>query len=66
MVLSSNLCAGFNFSYSGNEAANTITQAVLKTAGNSDSGAANYIGLDEEKLKSIEPKMVELIMNEVV
>ena len=53
----------FNFS---NEAANTITRAVLKTGGGSSGKEEfNMEGLDAEKLKGIEPKMVELIMNEV-
>ena len=50
-----------------NETANTITRAVLKTGGGSSSGKEEFSmeGLDAEKLKGIEPKMVELIMNEV-
>ncbi|XP_052814845.1 fidgetin-like protein 1 [Mya arenaria] len=53
---------------SGNEAANTITRAVLKTGGGtgSGSGAVNMEGMDEDKLRGIEPKMVELIMNEIM
>jgi len=45
-----------------------ITRAVLKTGGGQgtgSSGAVTLEGLDEEKLHGIEPKMVELIMNEV-
>lgn len=50
-----------------NHAANTITRAVLKTGGCDSSSRSdfNMEGLDDEKLKGIEPKMVELIMNEV-
>ena len=54
--------------YFSNEAANTITRAVLKTGGGGGSSGKeefNMEGLDQEKLKGIEPKMVELIMNEV-
>lgn len=40
---------------------------MLKTGGGGSSGKdeLNIDGLDAEKLKGIEPKMVELIMNEV-
>lgn len=49
-----------------NHAANTITRAVLKTGGNDGGkGGSSVEGLDDERLKGIEPKMVELIMNEV-
>ena len=41
-----------------------MTRAVLKTGG-SDNPGVKYEGLDDEKLKGIEPKMIELIMNEV-
>ncbi|KAL4239526.1 Fidgetin-like protein 1 [Mactra antiquata] len=52
----------------GNHAANTITRAVLKTGGNGrqTSGNIEMEGLDDEKLKGIEPKMIELIMNEIM
>lgn len=51
-----------------NQAASIITRAVLKTGGSDPSSRAdcNMEGLDDEKLKGIEPKMVELIMNEVL
>ena len=50
-----------------NQAASTITRAVLKTGGIDGGGGAGtgVEGLDDERLKGIEPKMVELIMNEV-
>ncbi|XP_045212612.2 fidgetin-like protein 1 [Mercenaria mercenaria] len=50
----------------GNQATNTITRAVLKTGGSDGGGGAGIEGLDDEKLKGIEPKMVELIMNEIM
>ncbi|XP_052266375.1 fidgetin-like protein 1 isoform X2 [Dreissena polymorpha] len=52
----------------GDQVANVVTRAVLKTGGceASGSGAALFEGIDEEKLKGIEPKMVELIMNEIM
>ncbi|XP_060588617.1 fidgetin-like protein 1 [Ruditapes philippinarum] len=52
----------------GNQTANTITRAVLKTGGSEGGagGGANIEDLDDERLKGIEPKMVELIMNEIM
>lgn len=52
----------------GNQAANTITRAVLKTGGstNTGSGVDSLDGLEDERLKGIEPKMIELIMNEIM
>lgn len=54
--------------WSRNQAANTITRAVLKTGGATGSSSGSSVDpelLGDEKLKGIEPKMVELIMNEV-